>query len=154
MKAIELSTNSMILYDDLERPTALIIEHSNNKVDMYTDTATISYKNMEELQLKHGVFEVMKRPEQTTTEVEGYPVDFEEVFNIEVNDGVASFTKNEKSSIRYAAGYFGIMFSDQYVPAHCPKLSTLEKYNTIGPFKEVITLRSELLNANRSIVSS
>lgn len=151
MRAIELSTNSMILYDELERPVALLVEHANRSIDMYTEDDTTHYTNMDAVFEDHGAFSINKRPEKKTTIVEGFPVDFDEVFNIKTEDGISSFTKNETSKIRYAAGYFGIMFSDQYVPAYCPKTTTLAKYQTIGPFTEVITLRSELLLANKSI---
>ena len=151
MRATTLSTTSMILYDDMDNPHALIVEQTDSSLDVYFEDKISSYKDMDELQRGVGEFKVHQRSENKSVVLGGYPVAVDEVFSVEDVDTVPSYTKSDKSKIRYAAGYYGIMFSDQYVPAFCPKVSTLAKYTTMGPFSEVITLRSELLLANKSI---
>jgi len=150
MRATTLSTTSMILYDDMDNPMALIVEHTDQSCDVYREDQISHYDNMADLRHALGDFKVHQRSASKDILVAGYPVAVAEVFNIE-GDDTPTYTKSDKSKIRYAAGYYGIMFSDQYVPAFCPKVTTLAKYTTLGPFKEVITLRSELLLANKSI---
>jgi len=150
MRASSLSTTSMILYDEMDNPMALIVEHTDSSCDAYLEDKISHYTNMADLKLDLGEFKIHQRTETKSIMVKEYPVAVDEVFNVE-GDAEPTYTKSEKSKIRYAAGYYGIQFSDQYVPAFCPKVTTLAKYTTLGPFKEVVTLRSELLLANKSI---
>ena len=57
------------------------------------------------------------------------------------------FTKSDKSKSLYAAGYYIIKFDKGWVKSFCPKLITIERYNSKGPFKTEIEMRSELRRA-------
>jgi len=59
------------------------------------------------------------------------------------------FTKSQKSKSLYAAGYYIIKFDKGWVRSFCPKLVTLEKYDSKGPFKTEFTMRQELSDANK-----
>jgi hypothetical protein len=59
------------------------------------------------------------------------------------------FTKSEKSKSLYAAGYYVIQFEKGWVKSFCPKLITVERYVTKGPFKTELEMRQELSRANR-----
>jgi len=59
------------------------------------------------------------------------------------------FTKSKKSKSLYAAGYYIIKFDKGWVRSFCPKLVTLEKYQSKGPFKTEFTMRQELSDANK-----
>ena len=59
------------------------------------------------------------------------------------------FTKSKKSKSLYAAGYYIIHFDKGWVRSFCPKLVTLEKYESKGPFKTEFTMRQELSDANK-----
>lgn len=74
-------------------------------------------------------------------EVLGYPTDQENVFHVENQKGVPTFTKTAKSQVRFAAGYWGIRFPKGWVESFCPKLTTLESYTKIGPFKSAMELK-------------
>tara|TARA_B100000780_G_scaffold174279_1_gene122032 strand:- start:296 stop:775 length:480 start_codon:yes stop_codon:yes gene_type:complete len=57
------------------------------------------------------------------------------------------FTKSNKSKSAYCAGYYIIEFEKGWVKSFCPKLITIERYNSKGPFKTEIEMRSELRRA-------
>ena len=57
------------------------------------------------------------------------------------------FTKSDKSKSAYCAGYYIIEFEKGWVKSFCPKLITIERYNSKGPFKTEIEMRSELRRA-------
>jgi|TARA_B110000503_G_scaffold25188_1_gene39763 hypothetical protein len=59
------------------------------------------------------------------------------------------FTKSEKSKSVYCAGYYIIKFDKGWVKSSCPKLITVERYETRGPFKTELEMRQELSIANR-----
>jgi len=59
------------------------------------------------------------------------------------------FTKSNNSKSQYCAGYYIIKFDKGWVKSHCPKLITVERYETRGPFKFELEMRQELSIANR-----
>ena len=59
------------------------------------------------------------------------------------------FTKSAKSNSLYCAGYYIIHFDKGWVKSFCPKLVTIERYESKGPFKTDIEMRQELSIANR-----
>jgi hypothetical protein len=58
------------------------------------------------------------------------------------------FTKSDKSKSAYCAGYYIIEFEKGWVKSFCPKLITIERYNSKGPFKTELEMRQELSRAN------
>ena len=58
------------------------------------------------------------------------------------------FTKSAKSKSLYCAGYYIIHFDKGWVKSFCPKQITVERYETKGPFKTEIEMRTALSNAN------
>lgn len=84
-------------------------------------------------------------------EVSGYPTSHKNA----IPSGMSSanlpiYKKSESSNVFYCAGYYGLKFSSMWSPAFCPKLSTLENTNYIGPFKTEIEMRAELSLAKRN----
>jgi hypothetical protein len=66
----------------------------------------------------------------------------------DVKQKLALFTKSKKSKSLYAAGYFIIRFEKGWVKSFCPKMITLDRYESKGPFKTDIIMRTELSRAN------
>lgn len=58
------------------------------------------------------------------------------------------FTKSDKSKSLYCAGYYIIKFEKGWVKSFCPKLITVERYETRGPFKTELEMRQELSIVN------
>lgn len=149
MKAIELTEVSWILYNDAEIPTGLIVQRQKEYTVLSTDIS-LNFESKEKMFNHYGVFKFMSRPEkQAGTSVAGFPVLQDEVFNIDETAEMPSFTKTQKSTTRHAAGHWGIQFSDQYVTSFCPKVSTLTKYDCLGPFTDRIIAQSEVRRANK-----
>jgi len=82
-------------------------------------------------------------------DVHGYPTSCEP-FNpmFDVKRKLPLFTKSEKSKSLYCAGYYIIHFDKGWVKSFCPKLITVERYETRGPFKTEMEMRQELSRAN------
>lgn len=57
------------------------------------------------------------------------------------------FTKSDKSKSAYCAGYYIIKFEKGWVKSFCPKLITIERYESKGPFKSELEMRQELRRA-------
>jgi hypothetical protein len=67
---------------------------------------------------------------------------------LDVQRKLPLFTKSSKSKSLYCAGYYIIKFDKGWVKSFCPKLITVERYETKGPFKSDLEMRLALSNAN------
>ena len=66
----------------------------------------------------------------------------------DVKNKLPLFTKSQKSKSLYCAGYFIIKFDKGWVKSFCPKMITVERYTTQGPFKTDIEMRQALSIVN------
>ena len=115
----------------------------------YKVIGTLPYKHFltfKELELKLGgnlvLEEVEKTAELEVGEVEGFPIKHNSAFEI-TNEKYPSYVKTSGSNNRFAAGYYGILFNYGWVTSYCPKVTTLNDNEWIGPFKT----RLEMLSA-------
>lgn len=83
--------------------------------------------------------------EETINEVNGFPVKHSVVITVE-NTSLPIYSKG--GDTKYVAGYFGIKYI-KWAPSFCPKLSTLEQYEYIGPFKTRLEMLNEINLKNK-----
>lgn len=77
--------------------------------------------------------------------INGYPVDFDSPNEVLIKGNkLPLFSKKATSDVYYSAGYYCLNFPKNFMPAYCPKLSTLETYGYAGPFKTEFEMRTEL----------
>jgi len=87
--------------------------------------------------------------DNSVSEVYNYPTSctpYNPMYDVKRN--LPLFTKSSKSKSLYCAGYYIIHFDKGWVKSFCPKLITVERYESKGPFKNEIEMRTELSKAN------
>lgn len=68
--------------------------------------------------------------------VGGYPVSYENPVDAGISEsGLPIFGKKASSDVYYCAGYYCLKYPNNWMPAFCPKLSTVSSYTYCGPFK-------------------
>jgi hypothetical protein len=85
--------------------------------------------------------------EQSPTDyfINGYPIDFENPHEvISTGNSLPLYSKKATSEVYYSAGYYCLNFPKNWMPAFCPKLSTLETYQYSGPYKTEMEMKSNL----------
>lgn len=127
---------------------------ANDETFLYNSIAgTRVFSDLNKLK-KHFDFEIefssvdTKEPEPTK-EVYGFPTSctpYNELYD--VRRKLPLFTKSTKSKSLYCAGYYVIKFDKGWVKSFCPKLITVERYKTNGPFKTDLEMRQELSRVN------
>lgn len=129
------------------------ISFNDEQKYMLTNTAgTKFFKNIKQLSTNLDAEISWTSTEQadetpTEREVHGYPTScdpYNPVFDVQQK--VALFTKSEKSKSLYCAGYFIIKFDKGWVKSFCPKLITVERYETKGPFRTDMEMKLVLSN--------
>lgn len=86
-------------------------------------------------------------PTETKKEyfIKGYPVDFDNPYEVSLpGNNLPLFSKKESSTIYYSAGYYCFNFPTNWMLGFCPKLSTLETHEYVGPFKDKFSATTEL----------
>jgi hypothetical protein len=91
---------------------------------------------------------------QDTYYIGGYAVDYPDPFAIEeghpdYNPDLPLYSKIERNSVYYSAGYYCINFEKGWKQANSPKLATLEKYGYEGPYKTELEMRQRLRFLNK-----
>lgn len=83
--------------------------------------------------------------------INGYPVDFDNPNEV-IMKGVALplFSKKITSDVYYCAGYYCLKFPKNWRPTYCPKLSTLQSYEYVGPFKTELEMRTAYAKVRRT----
>ena len=85
----------------------------------------------------------------SSNDVYGYPASSTPYNSMyDVKRKLPLFTKSTKSKSLYCAGYYTICFDKGWVKSFCPKMITIERYESRGPFKTEIEMRQELSRVN------
>jgi hypothetical protein len=121
---------------------------------MYTnDDGTKFFKNIKQLKNKLGTEISWTSTESNIKtldkEVHNYPTScapYNPMYDVKKK--LPLFTKSVKSKSLYCAGYFIIKFDKGWVKSFCPKLITVERYKTKGPYKTEFEMKQELSRAN------
>lgn len=83
--------------------------------------------------------------ENTVDNIKGYPVHFDHPHEVTLPDvNLPLFSKKSTSDTYYCAGYYCLNFPKNWMPAFCPKLSTLETYKYAGPYRSELEMKTEL----------
>jgi hypothetical protein len=122
---------------------------------MFSSSAeTCFFDNKKQLKKRFGVDIIWAEVEKEVSkekdyEVHGYKASVEPFNSMyDIKRKLPLFTKSLKSKSLYCAGYYIIKFEKGWVKSFCPKLITVERYETRGPFKTELEMRQELANAN------
>lgn len=82
--------------------------------------------------------------------INGYPVDFDQPNEVILKGNTLPlFSKKATSEVYYSAGYYCLSFPKNWMPAYCPKLSTLDTYEFKGPFKTELEMKTTLLKLRK-----
>lgn len=118
----------------------------------YGETKFFDSKRQLEKTFGKNLFEKVVKEKTTDVELEvnGFPTNTAPHNPMyDVKRKLPLFTKSEKSKSVYCAGYYIIRFDKGWVKSFCPKLITVERYETRGPFKTELEMKQELSRANR-----
>jgi len=143
-----------------------IIEDNGNKIGTLqkddTDKFVLNAKNtrsvfkdIKSLEKNFGknFFISAKKDDETVTinEIYGFNTNCEPHNPMyDVKKKLPLFTKSNASKSVYCAGYYAIKFDKGWVRSFCPKLITIQRYESKGPFKTEIELRHILSNINKT----
>ena len=86
-------------------------------------------------------FEQTEDREEPVDRIQHLPTRHPNPQNIQLEPYI-SYTRTTNSSLRFAAGYWGIRFAHGWVPGFCPKLETITSYEHLGPFSTKLEMNT------------
>lgn len=107
-------------------------------------------KYFQEDVFQNFVEDISKPTTQKSYYINGYPVDFDGPNEVIIKGNkLPLFSKKATSEVYYSAGYYCLNFPKNWMPAYCPKLSTLELYEFAGPYKSEMEMRANLMKLRK-----
>jgi hypothetical protein len=138
---------------------ATLHKKENNKFVLSSTNGEVMFNKKEDLQKQFG-----KEFFLTSTKVKVSTVDVTEQHEVhgfpamckpynamyDVRRKLPLFTKSNASQSLYCAGYYTIKFDKGWVRSFCPKLITIERYESKGPFNSEFEMKAVLANVKSS----
>jgi hypothetical protein len=148
-----LAENSWILSADGDRIG--LVTRTDNKINVIGKLDKKEYENFDELSKKLGSKIQIEEPTPSTSDLEtsvinGFPIKHTTYYNV-ATDPIVSYTRTEKSELRYAAGYYALKFPHGWTRSFCPKLSTIAEYEFIGPYTTKLEMQHQMLSKLKEI---
>ena len=145
-----------IVEQDGEKIGTMSKNIDDNKYMFSSSIETCFFDNTRQMKRKFGIDiewgeSVSNIKDTADYDVHGYPTSVMPYNSMyDVKRKLPLFTKSEKSKSLYCAGYYVIRFDKGWVKSFCPKLITIERYESRGPFKAELEMRQELSRVNGS----
>lgn len=146
--AKELANNFWILEENGERTG--ILQQTEGGITLTRQKQKVNFKNISQLKSEYPIKFITSSgntPTDDTAEynVNGYPCKMFPYGSVyDVKRKLPLFTKSQKSSSYYCAGYYIIQFNNGWAKAFCPKLITLQRYEFKGPYKTQLEMQHQL----------
>lgn len=150
-------TSWLVIGDTEETKIGLLTEMRHEYILMIKGEKK-KFLNRKEINsyFKDDIFNNVVTPDNTGKEdktfyILGYPVDFNNPHEVIIpGNNLPLYRKKASSEVFYCAGYYCLQCSKNWMPAFCPKLSTLESYQYLGPFKTELEMKAELARIRKA----
>lgn len=144
--AFILSTNDGERFGILLKKQNEIQLVTSDNINIFTDISDLENLLGSEIHFSSPVSHV----ESKNTEVNGYPVKHEEVFEVETGN-ITTYKSSPNSKTKWVPGWWGIRFTRGYIAFFCPKLATLIENEYVGPFKNKFDAEHTIKIRNQEI---
>jgi len=131
-----------------------ILQETEAGVTLTAQQQRLNFKNIKQLKKEVDIKFVTTssaQPEQEQYNVNDYPTACQPYNCVyDVQKKLPLFTKTDKSKSYYCAGYYIIKFDNGWVKSFCPKLITIQRYKSQGPFRTQIEMQEQLRLARQN----
>ena len=128
-----------------------VLTNAENSWTILEATVLKKYSLLSEIEKERGwqiVFEQKELKEEPVDKINNLPIKHGNPQNIEL-DPIVIYSKKETSSVRIAAGYWGLKFANGWTPVFCPKVETTTTYESIGPFTTKVEMNTIIAQKNK-----
>ncbi len=152
MKLKTITETSWLVLDDSEQDRVGLLTEIRDRYTLMIRGEKKLFLNRSEVTnyFKEDIFNNIVQPKEkestdTTFFVKGFPVDYENPHEVILKGtDLPLYSKKATSDVYYSAGYYCLHFPKNWMPAYCPKFSTLKEYEYSGPYTTEIEMRNSL----------
>ena len=133
-----------------------VLTNNSQQWTLLCTSSTNLFSNVQEIEQAMNwkiEFEVKEEKEESQSHIQNWPIKHTDPQNINLTP-YATYTKLASSSVRFAAGYWGLKFSHGWTAAFCPKVDTINSYDYIGPFTTKLELNTMISQQNQKLEKS
>jgi len=157
VKLKPITETSWLVLGDTDETRIGLLTEIRDKYILMAQGVKKSFLSRKEVNkyFEEDVFENVVEPVTESTVqkdyyINGYPVDFDSPNEVIIKGNkLPLFSKKATSDVYYSAGYYCLHFPKNWMPAYCPKLSTLETYEFAGPYKSEMEMKSNLVKLRK-----
>jgi hypothetical protein len=154
IKAKPVIEGKFWILEEGESRVGTLQKDENNKFIMLGKGNKAVFKDIKTLEKQFGknffISAKTEKAKELTNEIYGFPTNCNPHNPMyDIKRKLPLFTKSDASKSVYCAGYYAIKFEKGWVRSFCPKLITIQRYESRGPFKTEIELRQVLSNVGR-----
>lgn len=148
-----LTETSWILSSDGVQ-LALIISKNNELVALGSKLERSKFKDISDLSKCLGSKVTVEKTEDDSVEevgnINGYPVKHTTAVALEDQE-LPVYKRSASSNTLYSAGYYGVKFPNGWVQSYCPKITTLQENEFIGPFTSKLEMQNAISQKKKVI---
>ena len=146
----QITEKGWILQKDADR-IAILSELPSGKIQVLGKLEKKLFDKMSDIENYIGeeikIEEIAEQSEELEN-IDGYPTKHLSIVKIDNINGLPVY---KKGNVTFAAGYYGIKFENGWSSSFCPKLSTLESNEYIGPFNNKLEMQNSISQKKRTL---
>lgn len=147
-KLIKLTEKSWILKSG-DSNNGILFDMGDQGYLVLNENKSTTYKSLDDVKKRYGSLSIAAKVKESTTKnatFKGYPTKHGDA--IDCNHDTLPVYKKETGKVEYVAGYWGLLFSQGWTAAYCPKFETTKTYKSVGPFKNRLEMLNHLSSLN------
>lgn len=142
-KLVQLTPNSWLIRAG--SASSGILFKGKDEYLFLSPTSRTTFADMDAVEKKFGKVEAVTRvEEEEVSHIRGYPVKHQGIEVLSEDPPLY----NKGGTVVYAAGYWGLKFTNGWTQAYCPKQKTLQEYEHVGPFSNRLEMLNHLSTLN------
>lgn len=146
VKIVKLSTYSWFLKNNNGGILGVLNKKTDNTFQLLTTNSKHSFNTLEDVEKEYGKIKGIEETSKVSdiTNINGYPVKHADITVIDEN--IPTYSRGTK--VYFVAGYWGIRNDSGWSMIFCPKLSTIQSSEHIGPYKNKMEILNEISMKN------
>lgn len=145
----QLTETGWILQKNSDR-IAVLSELPNGKIQVLGKLEKKLFDKISDIEKYIGeeikIEEIIEQSQELDN-IDGYPIKHTAIVHIESSNGLPVY---KKGNVTFAAGYYGVKFDNGWSASYCPKLSTIDGNEYIGPFRTKLEMQNSISQKKRA----
>lgn len=142
---IQLTDTSWLIKNKTDQNKTGLLFFVDGEYVFCSASKRVAFSDYEHVQKNLGKLKEKDRGETSTTVINGFPVKHAD---IEIVSNDPPLYKRTNGNVEFMAGYTCVRFNKEWVVRICPKKTTTETYQSVGPFRNRLEATQQCKSLN------